>query len=103
MRACRDRRRQLQDSTLDARLRSMRTWNTIRFGVGLLLAPSVAAAVLAAYIHTVPGGSNEVLGTIVKTSAALASALSVVYVVLTRLLGQIEIDILTILTLDHGK
>jgi hypothetical protein len=103
MRACRDRRRELQDSTLDARLASLRTWNTIRFGVGLLLAPSVAAAVLGAYVHTFPGGGNEVLGTLVKTSTALAGALSVVYVILTRLLGQIEIDILSILTLDHRK
>lgn len=103
MRACRDRRRELQDSTLDARLNSMRTWNTIRFGVGILLAPSVAAALISVYAHQVPGSDLEVVDVVVKTSAALASALSVVYVLLTRLLSQVEIDILTILTLDHRK
>lgn len=103
LRACRDRRRALQDSTLEARLNSMRTWNTIRFAVSLLLTGGLVATVISAYANLIPGPASAVLVGFVTISTALTSVLTLAYLFLTRLLGQLEIDILAILTLDHAK
>jgi hypothetical protein len=102
VKAVNKRRRVIQDSTLEQRINSMRAWNSIRFGVALLLAPSVIAAVVSAYATQIPGG-NAFLDSIVAASAALAGGLSVIYFLLTRHLGQLEIDILCILTIEHGS
>ena len=101
-RALRDRRRNLQDSTLDHRINSLRAWNSVRFAVSLLLSLGVAATVVSAFANLVPG-ADEVVGRVVTASTTLTGVVTLVYLFLTRLLSQIEIDILTILTLDHGK
>lgn len=104
MRACRDRRRALQDSTLEARLNSMRTWNSVRFGVSVLLSIGVLATVLSTIAQFLQVGADiGFVGKLVAISSALTGLLTVVYLFLTRLLGQLEIDILAILTLDHWK
>ena len=102
VRACRDNGRALQDSVLKARLSSMRTWNTIRFGVSVLLAVGIVATVASAYANAIPG-ADAIVGKVVSASTAASAALSLVYFLLTRLLGQLEIDILTMLTLDHQE
>ena len=102
VRACRDDPRALQDRVLRARLGSMRTWNTVRFGVSLLLAIGIVATVVSAYANAIPG-ADTVVGTIVGASTAASAALSLVYFLLTRLLGQLEIDILAMLTLEPPK
>lgn len=103
LRACRDRRRALQDTTLEARLDSMRTWNTVRFAVSLLLAAGVVATVASTYANLLPGPASRVVVGFVAVSTTLTGFLTLVYLFLTRLLGQLEIDVLAILTLDHQK
>lgn len=103
MRACRDRRRVLQDTVLEARLTSMRTWNTIRFAVSLLLTGGLVATAISAYANLIPGAASAVLVGFVALSTTLTGVLTLAYLFLTRLLGQLEIDILAILTLDHSK
>ncbi|MHB1262150.1 MAG: hypothetical protein ACYC2H_10610 [Thermoplasmatota archaeon] len=103
MRACRDRRRALQDTVLDGRLASLRTWNTVRFAVSLLLTGGLVATAVSAYANMLPGAASTVLVGFITISTALTGGLTVAYLFLTRLLGQLEIDILTILTLDHAK
>jgi len=102
IRACRDNGRAAQDKVLRARLGSMRAWNSIRFGVSLLLATGIVATVVSAYVNAIPG-ANAVVGSIVGASTAASAALSLIYFLLTRLLGQLEIDVLMILTLDQPE
>ncbi len=81
----------------------MRMWNTIRFAVSLLLTGGLVATVVSAYANMLPGAASKVLVGFIAISTALTGALTLAYLFLTRLLGQLEIDILTILTLDHAK
>ena len=99
MRACRDHRHGLQDKVLDARLLQMRTWNTARFIVSVLLAIGLVATLVSAYGNQLPGTS--VVRAVVAVSTAITGALSLAYLFLTRLLGQLEIDILARLTLER--
>lgn len=103
MRACRDRRGALQDTVLDARLASMRVWNTLRFAVSILLTGGVVSTIISAYANLLPGAASTVVVGFVAISTALTGALTLAYLFLTRLLGQLEIDILTILTVDRAK
>ena len=102
VKAVNERRRVLQDSTLEHRVNSLQAWNTLRFGVSVLLSLGVAATVASAVANLFPDAAGFVRP-LVAISSTTTGALTVVYLFLTRLLGQLEIDILAILTLDHSK
>ncbi|MFA5944594.1 MAG: hypothetical protein WC876_09030, partial [Candidatus Thermoplasmatota archaeon] len=96
-RAIRDRRAGLQDTILDSRISSLRVWNSIRFAVSLVLSIGVLATALAAIARALPGGTDDgVVVGVVTFASALTGLLTVAYLFLTRLLGQIEIEILAI-------
>jgi hypothetical protein len=98
-----DRRPQLVHPTLRRRVRILRRWNTIRFAVSVLLSIGIIATVVSAVVNYLPGAS-DVLRTLVAISTAFTGILTVTYLFLTRLLGQVEIDILTLLMLEgHEK
>jgi hypothetical protein len=102
VRAVHDRRRVVQDTTLERRVSSLHAWNSVRFAVSVFLAAGVSAALLSAVAKAIPGGlDDQVVGNITTFSTALSSILGLAYLFLTRLLGQLEIDILAILTLEH--
>jgi hypothetical protein len=103
MRACRDHRHGLKDKVLDARLVQMRTWNSARFFVAVLLAVGIVATLVSAYVNQLPGAATAVVRIVIASSTAATGALSLAYFFLTRLLGQLEIDILALLTLEHQK
>jgi hypothetical protein len=96
------RRRVVQDTILERRVESLRAWNTVRFALGLLLAPSVVAALTSAYVSSLPA-APDVINKLVGFSAAVAGFLSLGYLLVNRLLGQLEIDILALLTVEHRQ
>jgi len=102
VRALRDHPLSVQDTVLEQRVASLRGWNSVRFTLYLLLAPSFGTAVTSAYVNRLPSAPAVVDG-IVAFSAALATFLGIAIIAVTRLLGQLEIDILTLLTVEHRK
>lgn len=100
-----NRRRPVQDSVLEARVEAMRFWNRLRAGVIVLLSIGIAAAV-AAWVASYMPTFDTALDAINRVTAAASAAsglLTLAYLFLTRLLGQIEADILAILTIDHAQ
>jgi hypothetical protein len=89
-----------EDVVLRKRVNSLRMWNSVRFGFSVLLSAGLVATVASAVASQLPGQAESVLAGIVAASTATTGALTVVYLFLTRLLGQLEIDILTRLTLE---
>lgn len=102
VRSLRDRPLRMQDTILEQRVASLRGWNSVRFMLYLLLAPSFGTAVTSAYLSRVPTAPAIVDG-IVAFSTALATFLGLAIVLVSRLLGQLEIDILMLLVVEHGK
>lgn len=93
-----------QDPELDHRVHALRTWNTVRFAVSILLGLGAAATVASAVAQLLPGGLDDSLvRRLVAASTALTGALTVAYVVLTRLLAQLEIDILALVTVGRQR
>lgn len=92
-----------EDLTLIRRVHSLRVWSTARFVFSILLSIGVAATVASAVASQLPGQAESVLAGIVAASTAATGVLTLVYLFLTRLLGQIEIDILARLTLGEPK
>lgn len=92
-----------EDLTLIRRVNSLRLWNSVRFVFSVLLSVGVVATVASAVASQLPGQAESVLAGIVATSTAATGALTLVYLFLTRLLGQIEIDILARLTLGEPQ
>jgi hypothetical protein len=97
------RRRPLQDTTLEARTEAMRFWNRIHWMVLLLLSVGVAAVIASWVTRFIPAfdAAAEAIDRGTTAASALSGALTLVYLFVTRLLGQIEADILAILTIDH--
>lgn len=94
----------LAHPTLRRRLSSLRAWNTARFGISVLLSVGIVATALSAASRFIPGGAeDDVVERITAITSALTGFVTLVYLFLTRLLAQIEIDILTILTLERPK
>lgn len=96
-----DQRRGLQDSVLESRVEAMRLWNRVRFFVLVLLSLGLAATVAARVARLMPAFETavEALNSVATTGSALSGILTVAYLFVLRLLGQLEADILTILTL----
>lgn len=89
----------LRNPILRARVDSLRTWNQVRAGVIVLLSLGIGAAATAWTARQV--GAFSTAADAVDQLAAAASAssgfLSIIYVLLTRLLGQLEVDIMALL------
>jgi hypothetical protein len=93
------------DVDLLARAAGLARWNLIRFIVSIPLALGVLAAVLGALARFIPGGlDDDVVTTLLGAATALTGVLTLAYLFLTRLLGQLEIDALALLTIRmRGK
>ena len=103
LRAARDRRRGVQDTLLTQRLASLRSWNFARFVVSVPLTLGLLATVVSFVAAFLPGGAAEdVVGRVLALTTALTGGLSIVYLFLLRICGQLEIDILALLTLDSN-
>lgn len=99
------RRRQLQDSTLESRVEAMRFWNRIHGVVLILLSIGLAGAIAAWLARVLPAfdAAVEAVDRLTVVTSAASGLLTLAYLFVTRLLGQIEADILTILTIDHAE
>ncbi|MEK6976369.1 MAG: hypothetical protein AABY18_08515 [Candidatus Thermoplasmatota archaeon] len=99
------RRRSLQDTTLESRVESIRFWNKLHSIVLVLLSIGVAATLagwIARFVPTFDSAADAISQA--TTSAGAASGfLTILYLFVTRLLGQLEADVLTILTIDHAE
>ena len=98
-----DQRRGQQDTILESRVEAMRLWNRVRFFVLLLLSLGLAATVSASIARLMPAFETavEALNSVATTASALSGILTVAYLFVLRLLGQLEADILMILTLER--
>ena len=98
-----DDRRRVQDSILEGRVEALRFWGAVRATVIVLLSIGVAAAAAAWTARYLPSfdPAIDVVNRVSALASAASGVLTVVYLLLTRLLNQLEIDILCILTLDH--
>lgn len=95
----------LQDTVLEARLTAMRLWNKVRFVVLVLLSIGLSATVggwLARYLPEIEP-ALDAINRFTALVGALSGLLTLVYLFLNRLLGQLEADILCILTLKNRK
>jgi hypothetical protein len=93
-------RPELQDTILEHRIQAMRKWNTVRIALLVLLSVGVVAAILSGIAHALPGGiAAHVVNGIVAASTALTGILTLATLIVTRILGQLEIDILTLVML----
>lgn len=96
------RRSGLQDTILEHRLQALRSWNTVRMALLVLLSVGVVATILSSVAQVLPGGiADHVVSGLVAASTTLTSVLTLATLFVTRLLGQLEIDILTLVMLDH--
>ena len=99
-RAMRDRP-ELADLTLKNRVTSLRLWNSVRFFVSIPLTAGLVATGASAVAKYVPGGmAEEVVNDTLALSTTLSAVLTLIYLFLSRLLGQLEIDILARLVLE---
>jgi hypothetical protein len=104
VRAVRDHRLELQDTILDHRITMLRAWIPVRLAVSVLLSLGAVATALSALAKAIPGGlADHFIVASIAFSSALTLFLTVAYLFLTRLLGQLEIDVLAILALEHSK
>lgn len=89
----------VHDPTLAARLREMALWNKVRAVVLVLLSLGIAATLATAVANFLPAFNDAaaLVDRLTAAASAVSSALTLVYIVLTRLLGQIEADILCVL------
>ena len=95
------RSRIVQDSTLEVRVANLKFWNLVRFIVSIPLGLTLMATVASTIARIVPGGlAEELVSRLLAYSSLFAGLFTLAYLFLTRLLSQIEIDILAILTLD---
>ena len=105
VRALDHRRRQLQDSTLEARADAMRFWNRVHAAVLILLSVGLAAAAAAWIAKVLPSfeAAAEAVDRLAFVTSVSSGALTLVYLFVNRLLGQLEADILAILTIDFER
>jgi hypothetical protein len=96
------RRTGLQDTILEHRVQALKHWNTVRVALLILLSLGVVAAILSGIANALPGGiADHVVNGLVAASTALTGVLTLATLFVTRLLGQLEIDILTLILIDH--
>lgn len=84
---------------------ALRLWNRVRAIVIFLLSLGIAATTTAWVARYVPSldAAVDVLTRMRTLASAFTGLFTLVYFFLTRLLGQIETDIMTILTREYGK
>lgn len=96
-----------EDAVLAARVQSMRVWNRVRSTVIFVLSIGLAAAVAAWLARYLPQfdpavDALDALNDLAATASALSGILTIAYLLLTRLLGQLEADILTLIAFEHS-
>ena len=93
----------LQDTLVEERIDSLRVWNHARFLVSVLLSLGVIATAGAWVAKLLPAFATAIqaLDHMIATTGTFTGLLTLLYLFLTRLLGQLEIDILTLLTIEH--
>lgn len=93
------------DQVLTARLRALRVWNQARFLILVFLSIGLASTVGAWIARYLPDFQSalDAVNQFATLSGTISGVLTLAYLFLTRLLGQLEIDILTILTVDYEK
>lgn len=103
VRALDKRPRSLQDTTLEARVAAMRFWNRIHAVVIVLLSIGLAGALAAWVARVLPAfdPAAEAVDQLTVITGTASGVLTLAYLFVTRLLGQLEADILAILTVDH--
>lgn len=91
--------RPVPDSLVQERLDALRRWNKLYAFVTALLYLGVAAAGLSLLARFVPALTDaaDALKSAATIAGTFAGILTVLYVLLGRLLGQIEADILTLI------
>jgi hypothetical protein len=94
-----------RDSLLHERAASLRRWDRVRTGALVLLYLGFAGTVVGLAANFVPGLSQAtpVVTAAVRVAGALTGLLTLVYLFLTRLLSQLEADILMILASSAQK
>ena len=99
------RRRPVQDTTLEARVEAMRFWNRVRALFVLLISLGLLTAASAFLAQSLPAFDKAfvAIGRVAAAASTLSGVFTLVYLFVVRLLGQLEVDILTILTLDHSE
>lgn len=90
-----------QDSILERRTEAMRIWNRARFLVLTFLSIGIAATVAGWIAQFLPvfDTAADAVSRLTATASAFSGVLTLAYIFLTRYLGQLEVDILTILLL----
>ncbi len=92
------------DSLLGERLATLKRWNSVQGIVGMLLLFGLVSAAATTLANLVPawGGFWNLLRGAAGVVGGLAGLLTITYLVLARLLGQIEADIL-VLAINRRK
>lgn len=105
VRALERRRRPIQDPTLESRVESIRWWNRVHSVVLVLLSIGVAATIAAWIARFMPAFDTaaDAIDRLTAGAGAASGFLTIVYLFVTRLLGQLEADILCILTVEHAE
>jgi hypothetical protein len=94
-----------RDSLLHERAGSLRRWDRVRTGTMLLLYVGFAGTAVGLAANFVPGLDTATpwITAIVRISGALTGLLTLAYLFLTRLLSQLEADILMALATSGRK
>lgn len=104
VRALQSRPDLLKDPVVQQRVKGLRTWNSVRFLVSVPLALGVVATAASAVAAFVPGNQlKDAVGSLLAIITATTGVLTLAYIVLSRLLGQIEIDLLSRLAIPPRK
>lgn len=93
----------LQDTLVAERFQSLRRWSRVRTVVTVFLSLGIAAAVVtyAGHLLTVLAPASDLLRSLATYASAFTGAFTLAFLFLTRLLSQIEADILTLLLLER--
>ena len=92
-----------QDTLVQSRIDTMRRWDRIRAFASFLLYLSLAATIAAWIARFLPrlADATELFGRLAALASTFTGIITLVFLFLTRLLGQLEMDILTMLIIDH--
>lgn len=99
------RARPIQDSTLESRVKSIRWWNRLHSVVLVLLSIGLAATIAAWIARFIPAfdPAADAIDAMTTAAGTISGVLTIAYLFVTRLLGQLEADVLCILTIDHAE
>ena len=97
--------RPARDSLLDERAHSLRRWDRVRAASLVLLYLGVVGAGIVYASNFIPGlgTATPALARILRYTGALTGVFTLAYLFLTRLLSQIEADILMLLASNAHK